>query len=333
MKRIVLPGVTADSVVEAVTPESIAAEEEVIDVDAAATPPAAAPTPAGPPATPTEKAPGGEKSADVDSGAEAKAETNRGIPERRIVAVIRRSPDVIGVVNGNVDFLRIGGLDNYRVLPILRLRGYGLLRSGLQPAVLLRAETHALDGVHHVLLLGEIGVAEIAGPADVAIQESQYVGEGDQCLNARVPILLSGCVQKILSVKVAILLQPLLRLNYFKRIGRCGQNLTEEGIRIERYGRDHRVQLFGTEQGGILLRLLLRSLQRTLLIISRLTVSRLIISLLIIRRSLLTVLRGRGVVLCKRGREDYQTGDGENEVCAFHHLIPYLERGTFATKQ
>ena len=95
-------------------------------------------------------------------------------------------------------------------------------------------------------------------------------GKGNQCLDARVPVLLAGCVQKILAVEVAVLLQPLLRLNHLERISGRGENLTQEGVRVERYRRDHIIELLGSEQGGVLLRLLgaqLRTLLRTLLIV------------------------------------------------------------------
>ena len=68
---------------------------------------------------------------------------------------------------------------------------------------------------------------------DVTSEDIHDVREGDQSLNAGVPVLLLGSVHKIGTVEPGVSLQPLLRLNELKRIGAGGENLAQKQIRIE----------------------------------------------------------------------------------------------------
>ena len=74
----------------------------------------------------------------------------RRVKPTRIWIVQRRPPDVRGIVIGQVDHLRISGLDHDDGLPGVVGGGNGLLGRRGQFPCLLRLEPHALHGVHHV---------------------------------------------------------------------------------------------------------------------------------------------------------------------------------------
>ena len=205
--------------------ESVVVEKACVHEQSAAKP-TAAPSPPETPAAPAES-PTGIETTEINSGAEAETKTDPGIEQRRIVAPCRRTPHIGRIVYGNVNDLRIGGLNHDRALSILILCGHVLLRRGPEPPVLLRAHAHALHRRHHIVLLREKGIAEIGGPLHVLSQRRQHIGKRDQRLHARVPVLLPGRVHQLLSVQVAVLLEPLLGLHDFKRIGGGRQHLAQ----------------------------------------------------------------------------------------------------------
>src|SRR6266403_726848 len=98
---------------------------------------------------------------------EADAETNT---EREIGAAVpdarvwipswpgndRTAIDYPGIISGNVNHLGISGLNN----DCGALGGYGLLRRGFQVAGFFRFLAHHLHGIHDVLLLVVVSVAE-----------------------------------------------------------------------------------------------------------------------------------------------------------------------------
>jgi hypothetical protein len=67
---------------------------------------------------------------------------------------------------------------------------YGLLWSGLKIPGILRAPAHHLDGIHHVLLLIVIGVAQRRRPGQVFVHISKDGWKCGERLYARVPGLL-----------------------------------------------------------------------------------------------------------------------------------------------
>jgi hypothetical protein len=81
-------------------------------------------------------------------------------------------------------------------------------------------------------LLRQERVSQVSGPLNVSIQQIQGIGKCDQRLNAWVPILLPGRIYQLLATKIAVLLEPPLRLNDFQRVGACGQDLPEQWIRV-----------------------------------------------------------------------------------------------------
>jgi len=89
-----------------------------------------------------------------------------------------------------------------------------------------------LNGVHHLGLLGEKGVAQLSGPFDVLKELLDDVGKGGQSLNARVPILLLDGVRKLFIFQLVVLRQPLVELDDFQRIRRSCKYLCQQWIGI-----------------------------------------------------------------------------------------------------
>jgi len=68
------------------------------------------------------------------------------------------------------------------------------LFGGLQIALVLGFFSHALHGIHHVLLLSQEGVAQIGGPLDVICKSFDDIGKTGHGLDARIPRLLRHCI-------------------------------------------------------------------------------------------------------------------------------------------
>ena len=100
-----------------------------------------------------------------------------------------------------------------------------------------------MGGIHNVGLLGKKCVAQVGGPLDVVGEPLYDIGEGGESLNAWVLRLLGDCVGESFVLQRRVLLEPLLELNDFERIGRSGESLGQERIRIESDGRDEGVEL------------------------------------------------------------------------------------------
>src|SRR5271166_6189735 len=96
----------------------------------------------------------------TDSKADSEPEGGAVIPDSGIRVPTRPRHDGISInhpriVRGDVNHLGVSRLnDDCRVL-----RSYGLLRSGLKSAGLLRPLAHHLYGIHHILSLVVVGVA------------------------------------------------------------------------------------------------------------------------------------------------------------------------------
>src|SRR5271157_5211270 len=120
------------------------------------------------PAPTTEAQQSGEQSSEECADSTGNTIPDRRIGKRRIVAVNRRAPNVLGIVNGWINHLRIGRLNHDRVLPVLLLIRDTLLRRVCQTPVGARRSAELLDGIHQLGLLREEGIAECGGPLDVA---------------------------------------------------------------------------------------------------------------------------------------------------------------------
>src|SRR5262249_30536443 len=101
------------------------------------------------PAAPAEAA---VEATDIDSRSPSKSEAHR-IVERRIVTERGRSPNVLRIVRGYIDHLRIGRLNRNGGLVALLLGGYRFLRVRIQFAVRASFGAQLLDSGHYVGLL------------------------------------------------------------------------------------------------------------------------------------------------------------------------------------
>src|SRR5580700_10812352 len=183
------------------------------------------------PAAPSQAA---EKAANVDTRAESVSKSVaevRVIPWR-IIAVSRRSPNIFGIIVRHVDHFRISRLNVDGRLITLLLGSDRLLPVGAQFAGRLSLGAHALHGLHYIRLLSQECIADISGPANVGRQSAEHVREDHQGLYAGIPVLLASRIHQIGTLKVAVPLQPLGRFGDLQRIGRSGQDLAEQAIRV-----------------------------------------------------------------------------------------------------
>jgi hypothetical protein len=133
----------------------------MVDVDAT-TAPAAPPAPTAAPKRPHQH-----------SGAEGDRRP-RGVAPRRIVDrriwIDRGTVGERRVIRRHVQNFRIRRLDHHHALVFDYFCFYRLLWGALQGAFILGLHAHALNGAHHIALLGQKGVAQIGGPLDVVPQ-------------------------------------------------------------------------------------------------------------------------------------------------------------------
>ena len=117
----------------------------------------------------------------------------------------------------------------------------------LQIARLLGALAQHLDGLHHVLRLVVVGVAEVGGPLQVVVQHVENVGECGERLDARVPVgLRLGAGGNLIGRTVALrahLFEPLVGDGHLRRIRGGGENLRQQRVGIERDGRQKLFQI------------------------------------------------------------------------------------------
>ncbi len=211
--------------------ESISIEESGVHKQAS---PESAAKPAETPTVATPTDPAGEESSSVDAGPEAESKPkSRWVPQIGVRAPDWRPVGIIRLVDRNVDYLWIGGLDLNRTLTVLRVRRYHLLRGCRQPAIRLGARAHALHRSHYIGLLSQKRIAKISSPAEIVAEQVHRIRKRHQRLDARVPILLPGRIHPLRSLKVAVSLKPLLCFGDLKRISARRQNLAEQWIGIQ----------------------------------------------------------------------------------------------------
>jgi hypothetical protein len=75
--------------------------------------------------------------------------------------------------------LRVGWLDFDGALATLVFRCDHLLLRTVELAIGPGAGTHALHGVHHIILLSQERIAQVGGPADVATQQMERIRQRD----------------------------------------------------------------------------------------------------------------------------------------------------------
>src|SRR6266446_1653931 len=142
---------------------------------------------------------------------------------------------------------------------------YGLLLRILKFARFLRALAHHLYGIHHVLFLVVVSVAERRSPGEVFVHVAQDGWECSERLDARVPRLLVHSLSQGLALQVRMGLHPLVCLDDLLGKRRRRQDLGDKRIWIQRNRRYQLLQLLGSLLNVLLT---LRGLRRVLLVLS-----------------------------------------------------------------
>ena len=232
--------------------------DRAVDVDVVAAPiHAAAPitTACGPCAD-------GDASGECDAGRDGSARVvadGRGPVVRRIGRIRPRAVDNRRVVVRHVDRIRLGRFDDDNLLVLLGLDRNLLLLGRGEFVLRLRAGAQPLDGVHHVGLLREHGVAELLRPVELAAHHVEDRRRRGQRLHAVVPALLVGSGFELIALQRLVVLGPAIGLHDLERIGRGHQHFRQQGVGIKRDRGDELVKLLGLQRRGRrLCRLVLR---------------------------------------------------------------------------
>ncbi|HXI39732.1 MAG TPA: hypothetical protein VNH83_07120 [Bryobacteraceae bacterium] len=122
-----------------------------------------------------------------------------------------------------------------------RLSFNNLLLARLQGSFALRFSPHALDCIHHILLLREKGVSEVGGPLDVACHALQSVWHTGHRLHAGVPWLFGHRISQRLALQIFVILHPLLKLDELQGISGSGESLGQERVGIKSDRRNQRI--------------------------------------------------------------------------------------------
>src|SRR6266566_4274191 len=165
------------------------------------------------------------------------------------------------IVRGDINDLGTSSLDD----DVRVLRRYGLLLRILKFARFLRALAHHLYGIHHVLFLVVVSVAERRSPGEVFVHVAQDGCECSERLDARVPRLLVHSLSQGVALQVRMRLHPLVCLDDMLGKRRRRQDLGHKRIRIQRNRRCQLLQLLGSLLNVLLT---LRGLLRVLLVLS-----------------------------------------------------------------
>src|SRR5467141_3266916 len=181
------------------------------------------------------------------------------VPSRpRLYAISINQP---WIIFGDVNDFGAGRLDDDgRVLG-----RYGLLLRVLKFARFLRALAHHLYGIHHVLFLVVVSVAERRSPGEVFVHVAQDGCECRERLDARVPRLLVHRLSQGVALQVRMRLHPLVCLDDMLGKRRRRQDLGDKRIWIQRNRRYQLLQLLGSLLNVLLT---LRGLRRVLLVLS-----------------------------------------------------------------
>jgi hypothetical protein len=130
------------------------------------------------------------------------------------------------------------------------LDDHPLLFCCLQVPLRLRLAAQSLDGIQHILLLGEKRVPQLLGQVDLLAHHGKHLGKVHQGPNARIPgLFLKGRGQRI-TFQVLVRLCPTLSLHYLQGIGGSHQDLRNQLVRIQRYGRDQLLDFLWLEYGS-----------------------------------------------------------------------------------
>src|SRR5712664_4920435 len=183
-----------------------------------------------PPVTPAPTKPSEEPETKSDTEGESDAapkNPGHGIPAG--VGDDRRAVDEPGIIGRHVDHLRVGRFDDDGVA----LSGYLLLFVAIQMASLASLLTHGLDGIGHILRLAGIGLAKGGRPGEVLVHVFKNRGELRKGFYARIPGLFVDFFGQLFTLEVRMGLHPAIRLDNLGWIGGSGENLRNEGVRVQ----------------------------------------------------------------------------------------------------
>jgi hypothetical protein len=107
----------------------------------------------------------------------------------------------------------------------------------------LRFGAQALNGVHHIGLLGQHGIAELLGPVELVTHRRQHRRRRHEFLHAGVPILLFQGFFELLVFQLLVFFREAVGLHNLERVSRGHEHLRDEAVRIERDRRHERVEL------------------------------------------------------------------------------------------
>src|SRR5882724_4308168 len=165
------------------------------------------------------------------------------------------------IVRGDVNDLGTSSLDD----DVRVLRRYGLLLRSQKIARFLRTLAHHLYGVHHVLFLVVVSVAERRRPGEVFVHVAQDGWKCSERLDARVPRLLVHSLSQSLALQIRMRVHPLVCLDDLLGKRRRSKDLGDKRIWIQRNRRYQLLQLLGSLLNVLLT---LRGLRRVLLVLS-----------------------------------------------------------------
>src|SRR6266478_6147180 len=218
--------------------------------------------PIGPPMTPAPPV----SSVEADSEADSVRRVQPAIPDSGILVPSRPLLDGTSVnqpwiIFGDVNDFGAGRFDDDgRVLG-----SYGLLLRSQKIACFLRPLAHHLYGIHHVLFLVVVSVAERRSPGEVFVHVAQDGRECTECLDARVPGLLIHGFSQGVPLQIRMRLDPLVGLDDLLGKRRRSKDLGDKRIWIQRNRRYQLLQLLGSLLNVLLT---LRGLRRVLLVLS-----------------------------------------------------------------
>ena len=149
--------------------------------------------------------------------------------------------DYPGIVGGHVNHVRLSRLnDDSRALG-----GDGLLGCVLEIAGAAGLLAHYLYGIRHILFLVVIGVTERGGPRDVFVHIAEDRGKCSEGLDAGIPVLLIHGLAESVALQIRMSLHPAVGFHDLFGEGGSGQDLGDQGVRVEGDRCDQLLQLLG----------------------------------------------------------------------------------------
>src|SRR6266849_3080169 len=180
--------------------------------------------------------------AEPEADSKSNPRSGQEYPRHRIPTRIRDDRLTVhepGVIGRHVDHFRVSRFDD----DCVALSCYLLLFIAIQVAGLAGLLTHGLDGVRHCLLLIGVCVAKRGSPREVLVHVFKNRGKLGDGLHTRVPGLFVDFLCQFFTLEIGMTLNPTVRLDNLRGIGGGGENLRNEGVRVQGDRRDELLQL------------------------------------------------------------------------------------------